>query len=83
LKAQNPGNILSRDLWTYEGINFHAVVPANGVCPENTQPVIRLYNNRFAERDSNHRFTIDEKVVDEMVAKGWIREGVALCGAAQ
>jgi hypothetical protein len=30
--------------------------------------------------DSNHRFTTDRAVVDEMIAQGCIDEGPAMCG---
>lgn len=80
LKAANPGNILHPDLWTYEGITFHAIMPLDGRCPENTKPVYRLYNNRYVQRDSNHRYTTDSSVCDFMVAQGWVMEsGVAMC----
>lgn len=56
-------------------------VPAAGVCPAGTRPIYRLFNNRA---DTNHRYTTERAVRDEMVAKGWIAEGdgpdlVAMC----
>jgi uncharacterized delta-60 repeat protein len=60
---------------------FHTVLPVAGVCPTGTTPVYRLFSNR---PDSNHRYTTDRTVRDEMVAKGWVPEGdgpdgVAIC----
>jgi len=66
--------------WGYEGIAFYALVPVNGQCPSGTTPVWRAYNNRAAENDSNHRFTVDPQQRAAM-AMGWIDEGAAFCSA--
>jgi hypothetical protein len=63
--------------WQYEGIVFYALVPSNGQCPGGTAPVYRLYNNRAAELDPNHRFTADGPMRAAM--QGWVDEGVAFC----
>jgi serine protease len=41
--------------------------------------VYRLYNNRYAQNDSNHRYTSDEAVYNAMQAQGWIGEGFRFC----
>jgi hypothetical protein len=64
--------------WQYEGIAFGATMPVNGACTAG-QPVFRLYNNHAAQNDSNHRFTVKTSIRDEMVARGWIFEGIAMC----
>ncbi len=66
--------------WVYEGIAYYVKVPKNGVCPSDSVPVHRLYNNRFIFNDSNHRFTTDMDVVTRMTQTGWIYEGVKMCG---
>lgn len=66
--------------WVYEGIAYYMKVPKNGVCPSDSVPVHRLYNNRFIFNDSNHRFTTDMDVVTRMTQTGWIYEGVKMCG---
>ena len=66
--------------WVYEGIAYYVKVPKNGVCPSDSVPVHRLYNNRFIFNDSNHRFTTDMDVVTRMTQAGWIYEGVKMCG---
>ena len=71
--------------WIFEGFAFYASVPAaSGDCGFLT-PVYRLYNNRFAFNDSNHRFVTREEERSRMRSKGWIDEGVKLCahGAAE
>ncbi len=69
--------------WQYEGIAFYAKAPVNGKCPENTTAVHRFYNNRFAQLDSNHRFTIyGDFYKAELLSRGWIYEGIAMCGAS-
>lgn len=65
--------------WTYEGIAFRALVPTKGSCYPGTTPVWRLYNDRFAQSDSNHRFVASVDTYRHMIASGWIGEGVAFC----
>lgn len=64
--------------WLYEGVAFGARMPVQGAC-EYGAPPYRLYNNRAAQGDSNHRFTVKTSVRDEMVARGWVNEGIAMC----
>ena len=64
---------------------MHVVLPSAGNCPAGAQPIYRVFNNRA---DANHRYTIDPKVRDDMVAHGWIAEGdgpdrVVMCAPAQ
>jgi hypothetical protein len=55
--------------------------PGTGACPSGTRPVYRLWNARV---DSNHRYTTEAGVRDQMAAQGHLREGygpdaVAMC----
>jgi len=72
---QDPG-------WRFEGIAFHARLPVAGACPTGTVPVMRNYNQRFAQGDSNHRYTTDADLHAEMTAIGWAAEGTVICGDA-
>jgi hypothetical protein len=74
------------DDWLFESaevFRVHAVSTA-GVCPANTKPVHRLYNNRA---DVNHRYTTSAAIAQSMIAQGSIAEGwggpipVAFCAA--
>ena len=66
--------------WTFEKIAFYVNTPdAAGTCPGLSKPVYRLYNNRAAFNDSNHRYVTNEAERARMVAKGWIDEGVRWC----
>lgn len=47
-------------------------LPTEGVCPANTIPVYRVFDNR---PDVNHRYTTSRAIRDQMVAAGWIAEG--------
>jgi hypothetical protein len=67
--------------WSYEGIGFWALVPIDGQCPASSQPVFRAYNNRAAQDDSNHRFTLEGRMHQSMAAP-WVDEGVQLCSAS-
>ena len=50
-------------------------------CPAGTVPVYRAYNNKAAAGgDANHRLAVDRGAIDEVVARGWIDEGVMMCG---
>jgi hypothetical protein len=66
---------------TYEGIAFHIAVPNGGTCASGTGPVYRNYNQRWQQNDSNHRYTTDQAVYNQMSAAGWAAEGVVFCAA--
>jgi uncharacterized protein DUF5648 len=80
------GTVLS-NAWILENtLAFQIVQPltATGFCPANTLPVYRLWNGRS---DSNHRYTIDPAIRQDMIAKGWRPEGygpngVVMCAPA-
>lgn len=65
--------------WTYEGLAFNTVVPSNGICPTGLVPVYRVYNNRWSQNDSNHRYTASLTAYQQMTAGGWSGEGVVMC----
>jgi len=70
--------------WNFEELSF-AIRPAeNGGCP-GAAPVriYRVYNDGFARgKDSNHRLLTDFNLYAQMLAQGWIGEGVVMCGPA-
>ncbi|MDX5299448.1 MAG: hypothetical protein LPK85_10930, partial [Gammaproteobacteria bacterium] len=72
LKNSNSG-------WIYEGIAFKSLVATAGACTYGTNPILRLYNDRAAEMDSNHRFVTSESIYHTMISDDWIGEGVAFC----
>lgn len=57
-----------------ESPNVMYVLLADGAggCPYGTRGVYRIWNQRT---DSNHRFTTDANVRDQMVSYGWLIEG--------
>ncbi|MFO1282572.1 MAG: hypothetical protein U1F51_08890 [Burkholderiales bacterium] len=62
--------------WLLESDNVFGVAPidtATGQCPVNLLAVYRVYNNRS---DVNHRYTTSTAIQAQMVASGWIAEGV-------
>jgi hypothetical protein len=66
--------------WNFESLDFVSVLPVNGACFTGMQPVYRAYNNGFARGvDSNHRITSSFEAIQEVVAHGWIDEGVVMC----
>ena len=67
--------------WSFEvGNSFWVPVPsAAGKCPSGSSPVYRAYNNRYAQNDSNHRYSTSQQLLQSLAAKGWSLEGVAFC----
>jgi len=68
--------------WIFEGEVFRVLAPAGGTCAQGTAPVLRVYNGRFAQNDSNHRYTLDSAMAAQMTGQGWTAEGVVFCVAA-
>ena len=48
------------------------ILPTLGHCAPGTVPVYRVFDGRI---DTNHRYTIERSVRDQMVALGWVAEG--------
>jgi len=68
--------------WQLESDNvFQINLPnkATGLCPAETVPVYRLWNQRI---DSNHRYTTSTAIRAEMLGAGFIAEGYGLDGVA-
>ena len=68
--------------WNYEELSF-AIKPAqNGGCSADAPVrIYRAYNNGFARGvDSNHRYLVDFNLYTQMIALGWLGEGVVMCG---
>ncbi len=66
--------------WRFEALAFHVAPPAtDGGCAGEARPVYRLYN---AGRDGapNHRYTTDPAVRAQMLAQGWVAEGLGTDG---
>ena len=61
--------------WSFESgevFRAFAVDPASGLCPADTEPVYRLWNQR---PDANHRYTDQIAVFEFMVNKNYKAEG--------
>jgi cytochrome c553 len=66
--------------WRFESLDFATDRPRGGACPDGTAPVFRAYNNGSARGiASNHRITTNRTAIDQVVARGWIDEGVVMC----
>ena len=68
----------------YEGYDFRAGLPdSSGMCPSALpQPVYRLFNQATASNDGNHRYVVSDTRKNEMLAAGWVGEGIAFCTAS-
>lgn len=63
---------------------MYVTLPVNGVCPDGTNNVYRVFNLRA---DANHRYMTDPVLRAEMEARGWAIEGdgperVVMCAPA-
>jgi lysyl endopeptidase len=77
LQATTPA---TQKRWNFESLDFLTTLPINGICPANTSPIYRAYNNGFSKGiDSNHRITNDQSAIQAVVARGWINENVVMC----
>ena len=74
------GTPVTQQRWNFESLDYFSTAPTGGSCPGGTVPVYRAYNNGFARKvDSNHRLTSSLTAIQQVVTRGWINEGVAMC----
>ena len=67
----------------FEGFDFAAIKPTNAACPATApNPVYRLFNNKSANNQGNHRYAVTVATKAKMIAKGWIDEGAVFCSAS-
>ncbi len=67
----------------FEGLDFAAIKPTNGSCPTTApNPVHRLFNNRAATNEGNHRYVVSDATRLKMQRTGWVNEGVVFCATA-
>ena len=68
--------------WVYEEANrFFAIPPSATGCPAGTKPIYRAYNRGFAQNNSNHRYLTNAALYQQMIASGWLGEGIVMCTA--
>ena len=66
--------------WHFESQDFRTSPLVNGGCTASQVPIYRAYNNGFTRGiDSNHRLTPNQSSIQQVVARGWISEGVVMC----
>ncbi len=64
--------------WQFEGNAFYVNEPSGSACPTGTVPLYRIYNNGRSGAP-NHRYTTCTSIRDNMISRGWVSEGVAMC----
>ncbi|MGA8149094.1 MAG: hypothetical protein WB870_16185 [Gallionellaceae bacterium] len=80
LKQLQESTPATQKRWNFESLDFASTPPINGICLVGTVPVYRAYNNGFARGvDSNHRISTSMTAIQQVVARGWISEGVVMC----
>jgi len=67
-----------------EGVDFAVATPdGRGNCPASAPvKVYRSFNNRGAQNDGNHRYTVSDARYAQMTAAGFAAEGVVFCVAS-
>ena len=67
-----------------EGVDFAVATPdAMGSCPAAAPvKVYRSFNNRSAQNDGNHRYTVSTARYNQMTAAGYSAEGAVFCVAS-
>ena len=67
-----------------EGVDFAVATPdATGNCPASAPvKVYRSFNNRSAQNDGNHRYTVSAARYNQMIAAGYSADGPVFCVAA-
>ena len=69
--------------WNFESTAFSIRLPQDDQCAGLTPiPIYRVYNNRAAFNDANHRYTTNIDTYRSMVALGWRGEGIVMCAAS-
>ncbi len=85
LRALQKPKPISVPQWNFEENAFAVTLPGSDAgganCAGGASAVYRVYNNRFAQNDSNHRYTTKRSIYDAMISQGWLGEGVVMCAA--
>ena len=67
----------------FEGFDFAVIKPSNATCPSSApNPVYRLFNNKSATNQGNHRYVVSAATKSRMVAQGWVDEGAVFCATS-
>lgn len=62
-------------VWKYEGLVYSLLgAPGAGICPTGTTRLFRMYNDGQGNAP-NHRYTVEDALRIEQVARGWVMEG--------
>ena len=69
---------------TNEGVDFAVLSPdSTGNCPASAPvKVYRSFNNRSAQNDGNHRYTVSSARYNQMTAQGYSADGAVFCAAS-
>jgi uncharacterized delta-60 repeat protein len=77
LQAETPN---TEPRWNFESLDFVSTPPIDGICPTDSVPVYRAYNDGYARGGaSNHRISTRASAILALVTRGWRDEGVLMC----
>lgn len=67
----------------FEGFDFAATKPVASTCPANApNAIFRLFNNKSASNQGNHRYVVSVATKSRIIAQGWVDEGVVFCSTS-
>ncbi|MEO7278469.1 MAG: hypothetical protein ABIZ64_00980 [Casimicrobium sp.] len=67
----------------YEGFDFSVLKPTSSGCAADApNAVTRLFNNKSATNEGNHRYVVSAVTKAKMLTQGWIDEGAVFCSAS-
>ncbi|MBC7711286.1 MAG: hypothetical protein H7203_14585 [Rhizobacter sp.] len=67
----------------FEGFDFAVIRPSNATCPSSAPNLVyRLFNNKSATNQGNHRYVVSAATKSRMVAQGWVDEGAVFCATS-
>ena len=67
----------------FEGFDFAAIKPSNATCPSSAPNLVyRLFNNKSATNQGNHRYVVSAATKSRMVEQGWVDEGAVFCATS-
>ena len=82
LKSLQASTPATRQRLNFESLDFLTTPVVAGSCAAGSAPVYRAYNDGYVlGKDGNHRFSTDPNAIAQVVARGWINEGVVMCAA--
>ena len=67
----------------YEGFDFSVIKATGAGCSADAPNIVtRLFNNKIATNEGNHRYVVSTVTKAKMLAQGWVDEGAVFCSVS-